>query len=86
MTSVRVMVNSYFFQLVPSQVVLFNWSTRTDVNSYLKSTRTFFWSTRTFEIIIYLTNMISYDVLHFIVPFLEKRCNHKHYMHDVFML
>ena len=32
--------------------------------------------------------MISYDVLHFIVPFLEKKkkCNHKHYMHDVFML
>ena len=54
MYSVWVMVNSYFFQLVPSQVVLFNWSTRTDVNSYLKSTRTFFWSTRTFEIILYI--------------------------------
>ena len=69
------MVNSYFYQLVPSQLVLFNWSTRTVVNSYLKSTRTFFWSTRTnviiiyyyiYFMIIYLTNMISYDFTFFL--------------------
>ena len=71
----RFMVNSYFYQLVPSQLVLFNWSTRTVVNSYLKSTRTFFWSTRTnviiiyyyiYFMIIYLTNMISYDFTFFL--------------------
>ena len=43
-----VMVNSYFYQLVLSQLVLFHWSTRTFLQLVLWSTRTFLWSTRTF--------------------------------------
>ena len=50
------MVNSYFYQLVPCQLVLFHWSTHTFLQLVLWSTHTFslvnlyffLWSTHTF--------------------------------------
>ena len=38
---IRFMVNSYFYKLVLSQLVLFHWSTRTFLQLVLWSTRTF---------------------------------------------
>ena len=50
------MVNSYFYQLVPSQLVLFHWSTRTFLQLVL-------WSTRTFSLVksyFFLKNYLPY--------------------------
>ena len=75
------MVNSYFYKLVLSQLVLFYWSTRTFLQLVLWSTRTFslvnsyfslvnsyffFGQLVLFEKIIY--NMLCYFVMALLVP------------------
>ena len=63
-----IMVNSYFYQLVPSQLVLFHWSTRTFLQLVL-------WSTGTFSLVdsyFFLVNSYffkknTYDMLCFFI-------------------